>query len=136
METGSCRICSGVKVLGGYDGFFGVMVSDPSSASFTVFRVASSPLTRTAQTSPVSQLGVFRRITISPSKKSGHMLSPLTLRAKNSFPPEHMALGISSQSTMSSMASLGIPAGIEPRTGIWTMEERFAGDFSLLFPKI
>ena len=91
----------------------------PSGKSRTFFIVASSPLTMTAAICPFSMLSCRRMIAISPSLISGSIESPLTRRATNS-PFFAMSAGISSQSSISSMAASGIPARIVPTTGIRT----------------
>ena len=101
---------------GSYFGFSGWSVT-PFPLIRTRLNVASSPLTITAQSCPFSQVSCLRNTTTSPFRYSGYMLSPLSCRQKYSLPPANMWLGSSSQSMTSSMASIGIPAGIDPSTG-------------------
>ena len=117
MRTGRLIASWLVKNSGSYLGLMGCRVM-PLSLKRTRLKVASSPLTKTAQSWPLSQVPWRRRISTSPSSYLGDMLSPLTFRAKYSAPLLNMDSGRSSQSSTSSTASMGTPAGIEPSTGM------------------
>ena len=109
IVTGFSRTSSLVNIIGSY---FELSDTRAIESLYLISRlhVAWSPLIAAMTYSPDSASSCFSTMTTSPSYILGSIESPRIRSAKYFFPPRSQSLGISSQSTISSISSIGIPA--------------------------